>query len=101
MCLFDKFCRLTNLKFPREWSLSEQLPRIVPALPLGELSGCLGRWAKRAPKIQLCGSGSHERTPKKGMNKMKVNETHDHAVHEKIKVLHYFRFAAEELKFCF
>jgi len=25
---------------------------------------------------------------------MKVNETHDHAVYEKIKVLHYFRFAA-------
>jgi len=26
---------------------------------------------------------------------IKVYETHDHAVHEKIKVLHYFRFAAE------
>jgi len=30
---------------------------------------------------------------------MKVNETHDHAVYEKIKVLHYFRFAAEGLIF--
>ena len=30
---------------------------------------------------------------------MKVNETHDHAVHETIKVLHYFRFAAERLIF--
>jgi len=35
------------------------------------------------------------------MNMMKVNETHDRAVYEKIKVLRYFRFAAEELKFCF
>jgi len=30
---------------------------------------------------------------------MKVNEIHDHAVYEKIKVLHYFRFAAEGLMF--
>jgi len=30
---------------------------------------------------------------------MKVNETHVHAVYEKMKVLHYFRFAAEELIF--
>jgi len=30
---------------------------------------------------------------------IRVNETHDHAVYEKIKVLHYFRFAAEELIF--
>ena len=44
---------------------------------------------KGAPKIQLCGSESDERTPKKEMNMMKVNETHDHAVYEKIKVLHY------------
>jgi len=29
------------------------------------------------------------------MNMMKVNESHDHAVCEKIKVLHYFRFAAQ------
>ena len=43
-------------------------------LPLGKLSGCLGRWAKDCAKIQLCGSGSDERTPKKGMNMMKVNE---------------------------
>jgi len=27
------------------------------------------------------------------MNMMKVNETHDHAVYEKINVLHYFRFS--------
>ena len=30
-----------------------------------------------------------------GMNLMKVNETHDNAVYEKIKVLHYFKFGAE------
>jgi len=42
----------------------------------------------------LCGSESDEPTPKKGMNMMKVNETHDHPVHEKIKVVHYFRFTA-------
>ena len=30
---------------------------------------------------------------------MKVSETHDHTVYEKIKVLHYFRFAAEGLIF--
>jgi len=30
---------------------------------------------------------------------MKVNEAHDHAVYGKIKVLHYFRFAAEGLIF--
>ena len=34
-----------------------------------------------------------------GMNMMKGNETHDHAVYEKIKVLYYFRFAAEGLIF--
>ena len=28
------------------------------------------------------------------MNMTNVNETYDHAVHDKIKVLHYFRFAA-------
>ena len=36
---------------------------------------------------------------KKGMNMMKVNETHIHVVYGKIKVLHYFRFAAEGLIF--
>jgi len=51
--------------------------------------------------MQLCGSErtyTKKRTnvrQKKGMNIMKVNETHDHAVYDKIKVLHYFRFAAE------
>jgi len=30
---------------------------------------------------------------------MKVNETHVHAIYVKIKVLHYFRFAAERLIF--
>jgi len=29
------------------------------------------------------------------MNMMKVNEAHVYAVYEQIKVLHYFRFAAE------
>jgi len=38
----------------------------VPALRLGEQGGCLGRWAKGAPKIQLYGSESDERTPNKG-----------------------------------
>jgi len=33
------------------------------------------------------------------MGMMKMNETHDHAVYEKIKVLHYFRFAEEGLLF--
>jgi len=61
----------------------------VPALPLGELVGCLGRWAKGAPKIQLCGSESDERTPKKGLSIMKANEAHVHAVYEKIKILYY------------
>jgi len=31
------------------------------------------------------------------MNMMKVNETHGHAVYEKIKILHYFRFNTEGL----
>jgi len=35
----------------------------------------------------------------KGMNMMKVNKTHVQAFYEKIKVLHYFRFAAEGLIF--
>jgi len=30
---------------------------------------------------------------------MKVNETHEHAVYEKVRVLHYFRFSAEGLIF--
>ena len=30
---------------------------------------------------------------------IKVDETHDHAVYEKIKALHYFMFAAEEIIF--
>ena len=50
-----------------------------------------------AQSIQLCGSGSDNVHQTKGMNTMKVNETHVHAVYEKIKVLHYFRFAAERL----
>jgi len=49
----------------------------VPALPLGKLGGCLGRWAKGSAELQLCGSESDERIPKMGMNMMKVNETHD------------------------
>ena len=36
---------------------------------------------------------------KKGMNMVKVNETRDHAVYMKVKVLHYFRFAAAGLMF--
>ena len=35
----------------------------------------------------------------RGMNMMKVNDTHIHVVYEKIKALHYFRFAAEGLIF--
>jgi len=33
------------------------------------------------------------------MSTIKVNETHNHAVYEKTKELHYFRFAAEGLIF--
>jgi len=47
--------------------------------------------------MQLCGSESDERTPKRGMKMTKVNDVH--AVYEKIKVLHYFRFVAEGLIF--
>jgi len=36
---------------------------------------------------------------RKGMNIIEVNETHDHAVYEKINVLHYFRFAVVRLIF--
>jgi len=36
---------------------------------------------------------------KKGMSMMKVNETHDRTVYEKIEVLHYFKFAEEGLIF--
>jgi len=83
--------------------LSRDTSLPVRALPLGKLDDCLGRRANGAPKIQLCGSESDERTPKKIMNIMKMNETTDHAVDEKIKVLHYyfqvlfFRFSAEGL----
>jgi len=41
----------------------------VPGLPLRELGGCLGLWAKggakKKQKIQLCGSERDERTPSK------------------------------------
>jgi len=30
---------------------------------------------------------------------IKVNETHEHAIYENIKVVGYFRFAAEQLTF--
>jgi len=69
------------------------------ALPLGELGGCLWRWPKGGPKIQLCGSESGERAPKKEMNMMNTDETHVHAFYEKMKVLRYFRFAAEGVLF--
>jgi len=36
------------------------------------------------PKIQLCGSESEERAPKKGMSMVKVDERHVHTVYEKI-----------------
>ena len=49
------------------------------------------------PKIKLCSSESGERTLKKEINMTKVNETHVHAFYEKIKVLHYFRFAAKRV----
>ena len=41
--------------------------------------------AKRGTKTQACDLESDQRTPKKGMNMMKVIETHDHAGYEKIK----------------
>jgi len=68
-----------------------------PALPSGKVGDYLGRWAKVGAKIQLCASGMDELTPKKGINMMNVNETHDHAVYQKIKVMHYSSFAAEWL----
>jgi len=37
----------------------------VPVLLLGELGGCLGRWAKGDTKIQLCGSEKWRRYTKK------------------------------------
>jgi len=73
----------------------------VPALPLGELGGCLGRWAKRgAKKDQKYNYVVHKVTnvhQEKTMNMMKVNETHVHAVYEKIEVWQYFRFAARRV----
>jgi len=36
---------------------------------------------------------------KKGMGMLKVNKKHDHAANKNIKVLHYFRFAAERFIF--
>jgi len=52
----------SNPKVPNFWQV---LAASVPALPLGELGGCLGRCAKRGAKIQMCGSESDERTPKR------------------------------------
>jgi len=42
------------------------------------LPGALGQ--RGCQKIQLCGSESDERTPKQGMNMIKVNETHIYTV---------------------
>ena len=58
----------------------------VPALPLCAPSGCLGCWVKGSAKNTIVWLRSDERTRKKGMNMMKVNETHDHEVYKKIKV---------------
>ena len=70
----------------------------VPALPLDQLGGCLGRWANRGRQkgqkynclVQKVTNVHQEKI----MNMMKVNETHVHAVYEKTEVRHYFRFAA-------
>jgi len=63
------------LNFP--WQVSTKNPvkhvscktgQPVPVLPLGELDGCLGHWAKgyanKDQEIQLCGSESDECTPR-------------------------------------
>ena len=72
----------------------------VPALPSGELGSCLERWAKVGAKKYNCVVQKVTNIDrKKRMNMMKVNETHVHAVYEKIKVLHYFSFAADRLIF--
>jgi len=66
---------------------------------LGQPRGYLGRWAKGGDNKYNCVLQKITNVHQKGMNMMKVNETHDHAVHEKIKVLHYIRFADEGLIF--
>jgi len=75
----------------------------VPALPLGELGGCLGRWATGGTKntVQLCSSESDERTPKK-RNEHDESEWNTRSCslwEDKGTTLQYFRFAAEGLIF--
>ena len=70
-------------------------------LPLGELGGCLGCWAKGGEKkdqkynyvVQKVTNVHLEKT----MNMKNVNETHVHAVYEKTEIRHYFRFAARRV----
>ena len=73
----------------------------MPALTFGELDGCIGRWAKEGLKkdkkfnyvVQKVTNVHQEKI----MDMIKVNETHVHAVYEKIEVRHYFRFAARRV----
>jgi len=75
----------------------------VPALPLGELGGCLGAWIKGgAEKDQKYDYVVQKVTnvhQEKIMNMMKVNEAHVHAADEKIEIQHFFRFLQEGLIF--
>ena len=75
------------------WTLSP-----VPAVPWGELGGCLGCWtkggAKKDQKMQLFGSENDERTQSRSeCTWLKLNETHVYAVYENTEVLNHFRFA--------
>ena len=65
----------------------------MPALPLVELGGCLGSWAKGEAKMDQ----KYNCVVQKATNvhQGKVNGPHVQAVYEKIEVLPYFRFAAE------
>jgi len=65
----------------------------VVAVPLAR-AGATIRRTKRLPRALE--SRLHQR---KGINMIKVNETHVHAFYKKVKVIHYFRFAAEGLIF--
>jgi len=73
----------------------------VPALPLDELGGCLGRWAKggaiKNKKYNYVLQRVTNVSQEKIMNMMKVNEAYVHAVFEEIEVRHYFRFSARRV----
>ena len=73
----------------------------VPALPLDQLGGCLGRWANRGRQkgqkynclVQKVTNVHQEKI----MNVIKVNEAHVHTVYEKREIRHYFRLASRRV----